>query len=137
MSERTRHDGDCYFYSMSKICTCGYLHYWLGRMETAPAQAIEQMETHEDSLTCAAEHREEYERKSEERRNSPGFKEAMARLESSFAKNYPNIKREPCRTCGKDVLVHLDGRTSFHLDYKDQDDPTTRFICPGGSSGLT
>lgn len=45
------------------------------------------------------------------------------------------IKRKGCPLCGRvAVLVHVNGELGFHFAYRDEEDPTTRFVCPGGAA---
>lgn len=53
---KTKHDGDCYFYSKSKICTCGFLSQ-LARMPDSKEFEDNEKEIliHEINLECIAE----------------------------------------------------------------------------------
>jgi len=53
-----RHDGDCYFYSEAKVCTCGYVDYWNLRLESAPEKALEDMTVHMIGINYLSWHRE-------------------------------------------------------------------------------
>lgn len=49
--QKTRHDGDCYWWALSKICTCGYLHEVAFRLDSATPQEQEQYGIHMGNLS--------------------------------------------------------------------------------------